>query len=477
MAHFWNVLDNLWLRLASVRLTLVLLIGLGLLAIPGTLVLQYNISNVDPALQYEYDFFKWGEALQLFTAYQSFWYVGLLVLLSMNLIACSTERWPQMLKLARAKPVKLSAETFERLPKELTRTWNVNLSKAEAEKILLQFGSEKNRNFKILEDNDQAFQIFWQTGQWSRIANYLVHISLLVIFAGGIVGAMYGFEGGANIPAGSAVDTFLMFKEGKASGLIPAPGGLSNERLLGFRLEAESFDVRFYENFPNRAREYVSKLNVLRNGQLLKSAFIRVNEPLEFENFTFYQASYGRLGDFNVQGRVINKANPLNDQVYFKSKLGQSKQMNHLNVEFVPIRAVMDIQGLGPGVQFLQLNEGKPQGSPFWVLKDYPEFDYKKREDSNYAIVVDDVKELFFTGLQIAYDPGAPIYWLGCLGMLIGTFYALFVTHQKFYVHFESGKLYFSGQIHRLPFGFEAKVEKISQQIKTTFQSAGREIL
>ena len=101
-AVFWRSVDRVWEAMASVKLTIVILVGLLLLGIPGTLVLQYNISNVDPGLQYSYDFWKFGQVMQLFTAYHSFWYVALMVVLSLNLVACSINRWPQMWKLANA---------------------------------------------------------------------------------------------------------------------------------------------------------------------------------------------------------------------------------------------------------------------------------------------------------------------------------------------------------------------------------------
>src|SRR5450432_2489528 len=112
MTTFWNWVDRTWLQMASVKITLFVFLSLLLLAIPGTVVMQINISNVDPGVQYDYDFWKFGQLTQLFTAYHSFWYVGLVALLAMNLIACSVERWPQMWKLAMAKPVAWAKETF-----------------------------------------------------------------------------------------------------------------------------------------------------------------------------------------------------------------------------------------------------------------------------------------------------------------------------------------------------------------------------
>ena len=76
MEMLWNRVDRIWDTLASVKLTLVILTALLLLSIPGTLVLQHNISSVDPGMEYSYSFWNFAQYLELFTAYRSFWYVG-----------------------------------------------------------------------------------------------------------------------------------------------------------------------------------------------------------------------------------------------------------------------------------------------------------------------------------------------------------------------------------------------------------------
>ncbi|MBS1985239.1 MAG: cytochrome c biogenesis protein ResB [Bdellovibrionales bacterium] len=464
---FWAWIDRTWVRLASVKLTLVVFLALLLLSIPGTVILQYNISNVDPGIQYNYGFWKFGQLFQLFTSYHSFWYVGLIALLAINLIACSEQRWPQMWKLATLKPVPLSREAMERQPAKLRYAWRTQKGKDETLQLLLKDLKQAWARPVVLEDGLDHFQVFWQAGRWSRISNYVVHTSLLVIFGGAIYSSLYGFEGAANIPTGGAVDTFLIFKEGGAAGLDRAPGGLRNERMLGFRIQAEDFKVNFYEDYPGRPKEFISRVNILENGKVMKSGTLRVNEPMKYGAFTLYQASYGRLGDFALQLRVVDKKRPYDGQTFAKLHLGEPKELGKEfgGLTLVPVRALMNVQGLGPGVQFQEFRGNQPAGTPFWVLKNYPQFDFVKRQ-APYGVVLDEVEELFFTGLQIASDPGAPVYWLGCAGMLLGTFYALFVTHRKYYLRFEKGELMFVGTIHRLPLGFEGFVAKLAERFK-----------
>jgi len=466
MAAFWDWVDRSFLKLASVKITVFILVGLLLLSIPGTLILQINMSNVDPALEYEYDFWKFGQWTQLFTAYHSFWYVGLIVILSMNLIACSVERWPGMWKMASAKPVAWARETFLRQPASLLHKWEINKQKAnirELESELLKVAKSFSRKACVTESTSETFQIFFQTGQWSRISNYLVHTSLLVIFAGAIISSMYGFEGAINIPAGSAVDSFIVFKEGKAAGLQPVPNGLVNEKKLGFKLAATDFKVEFYKDYPGRPKDFVSWLEVFEGNTSVLKKETRVNDPLIYKNFEFYQASYGRLGDYDIKFRMIGKKDPENNIFYIRSRLNEIQNVEKLKITVVPLYAATNLRGLGPAVQFTQVSaENKAVGEPFWVFQEAPLYDF--RREVPWGVVVDEVKEIYFTGLQIGYDPGSPIYWLGCAGLLLGTFYALFVTHKKYFLRYENGEFYFSGTIHRLPSGFEQKVAKIASR-------------
>jgi cytochrome c biogenesis protein ResB len=162
------------------------------------------------------------------------------------------------------------------------------------------------------------------------------------------------------------------------------------------------------------------------------------------------------MGDYKVRFRVLDRKDPLNRQASLSARLGEPQEAD--GVKLVALQAADNLQSLGPGVLFQEVKGERPVGEAFWVLQRFPQFDF--RRESPYAVVVDDVREVFFTGLQIGHDPGAPIYWLGCLGMLIGTFYALFVQHKKYYLRYERGQIDFTATIHRLPMGFEKGVAR-----------------
>jgi cytochrome c biogenesis protein len=181
------------------------------------------------------------------------------------------------------------------------------------------------------------------------------------------------------------------------------------------------------------------------------------------------------MGNFDISMRVIDKHDPYSHQSYFKTNLGTPQNVpNMKNLRLVVLRAMNNVQGLGPGVQVQELKGDQPTGEAFWVLKNYPEFDFEKRE-SSWGLVLESLDEKHFSGLQIAHDPGAPIYWLGCLGMLLGTFYALFVQHRRYHLMFDKGKIYFTGSTNRLPLGFESDLKKMAQQLQTTTSKSEKE--
>lgn len=468
---FWPSVEVVWKQLASVKLTLVVLGGMLLLSIPGTVVLQKNISNLDPGLEYSYDFWQFGQWIQLFTAYQSFWYVALIVLLATNLIVCSYERWPGMWKLATMKPKSWGVERFKKQPKDRLYSWKTELSSEDVEGKLAVLLKQKWLKPVKMQDAQGGVQYFWQSGKWSRIANYGVHTSLLLIFLGGIVSALYGFEGAVNIPEGEAVDSFVLFKEGPLANLEKAPSPIPNEKLLGFRIYNENFDVTFYEDFPGRPKGFVSNLNIIKDGDVKKKSEIRVNYPMEYDRFTIYQSSYGRTQNFRYQILVLDKKKYKEEQpIALEAKLGEISELEKYKVKLVAQQAHSNFMDLGPAVQFQEFRGQKPTGEPFWVLKEHVMFDIENRK-SPYGIVLHELEEIYFTGLQVGNDPGAKIYWIGCIGMVIGTLYALFITHRKYYLRINGQDIMFTGTVSRLPLGFDKHLQNFAKQLKGELSS------
>ena len=112
------------------------------------------------------------------------------------------------------------------------------------------------------------------------MAVYIVHASLLLIFLGGIVDALYGWRG------------FLML----------SPGGQQSGRTARTerthhcpsRSAATAAGEETYAD--GTPKKWWSKLAVVENGKEVSRKEIVVNDPLVYHGVRFYQASYGRTG-------------------------------------------------------------------------------------------------------------------------------------------------------------------------------------
>lgn len=264
----------------SLKLTMFTLITLAAISIVGTVVPQGTpppeyLHSINP---YK---LKLYQHLGFFDMYHSWWFILLLSLLSINLIACSVKRLPGIWKTI-TQPTVLLDDNLEKTLLNLTRT----VQQGDAAYLKGKVAAFLKTEFAapVITEADGVFHLFAQKASWSRLAVYGVHLSVLVIFIGAIIGSLFGYKGFVNIPEGQSVDKVMSRAE--------------KEIALGFAVYCEKFSVDYY---PNGApKEFKSILTVLENGRPV-AGFNRVpvivNDPLTYKGITFYQSSYGRLGE------------------------------------------------------------------------------------------------------------------------------------------------------------------------------------
>src|SRR5438477_3960801 len=125
------------------------------------------------------------------------------------------------------------------------------------------------------------------------MALYIVHASLLLIFLGGIVDALYGWRG------------FVMLNPGGATNQIELKNGAI--RTLPFSIRCDATGEETYTD--GTPKKYWSKLAVVDQGSEVSRKEIVVNDPLVYHGIRFYQASYGRTGKID---QLILNATPAN---------------------------------------------------------------------------------------------------------------------------------------------------------------------
>lgn len=434
-----NDSNTVWKFFASVKLALFTLCTISITSIIGTVIPQNR----------SFDFYaeKYGEGLARFyyvldipDMYGSWWFLSLLGLLCANLIVCSIDRFPFAWKQIKADPADLSVNKIEKMPFNHVVDKIDIVDPSSANSLLETLsGWDITRN----TSGDKTI-VAAQKGGWTRTGVYIVHLSILVVFAGAIVGHYLGFKGSVVIPETKQTDKIYASET-----QLPIP--------LGFDVRCDFFEIEFYDN--GMPKEYRSRLTVLENGQETLVKEIEVNHPLKYRGITFYQSSYEGYRDFLITLTDTTDSSkrtfitPFQQQVSWNEK---NIVMGVINAEAVRDRVVR-IK--------IWVQSGTNPASTFWL--DTREESSTEQSGIPYTI---NAKQMYATGLQVARDPGVWLVYLGCFLMMAGLYVAFFMSHRRIWLVISqensSCSLRIAGSTNKNKIGFEKTFSELVETIE-----------
>ncbi|WP_420209230.1 cytochrome c biogenesis protein ResB [Candidatus Electronema sp. JC] len=444
--------NPVWAFLASVRLALLLIGLLASTSIIGTVVQQ----NKEP----EHYVQAWGktgaaviDAFHFDDMYNSVWFLLLLGAFSLNLTVCSIDRLPGVVRLVRKDNLEISPEQL--LKMKMQRTVPVGGSVAAAAEKAAAYLTGKGWKTARRDKEGGQILLFAQKGGWTRYGVYVVHISILIILLGAVIGSptvakkilkneQFAFKGGVLLPETRATSRIFSYDD-------------ESEIPLGFTVRCDFFDIHFYDN--GMPKDYLSGLTVLEDGKEVLTTTIEVNKPLIYKGVTFYQSSYN-----DMHRPIIHLTNtatgkkmvfPVNPQEYDKTQSWQEADGSQGMLRIQSAESIPSPSGAGSTTK-MQIWLMDAQGPPsmfsiFYnqpVIVERPGAKYELRIGPHYA-----------TGLQVAKDPG--VWWVygGSALMLLGLWVAFFMSHRKIWICVREEKggatAVFIGQVNKNSLGFE----------------------
>ena len=443
-----SFINSVWDFFCSLKLTISLLISLALTSIIGTVIPQ---GQVPPEYVAQISAIKLQiyAKLGFFDMYHSWWFITLLYVFSLNLTSCSIKRLPHVFKFI-SEPTLVLAESMRNsfsLKKEITFSAPLEQGREKLKEFLgKEFGAP------VVSEHNGEYHLFAQKSAWCRLGVYVVHLSILVIFVGAIIGSLFGYKGFVTIVEGSSISS-LETRSGKH---IP----------LGFDLRCDQFSVAFYNT--GAPKEFKSILTVLENGQPVKdytNLRIVVNEPLTYKGITFYQSSYGQSNEgsehyFSVVplggGTPTRIAIREGDTTTLKD--GTTFKLLETTPE---VRQFM--QGFsGPAARVEVTFKGKAPQS-YIVLKNYPEINAQRGDAVTFNYEGSNAK--MYTGLQVAKDPGVWVVWLGCTLMIVGLFIAFFMSHKRVWVVVSKGHIRMYANASKNQAAFQPQFEELAEKL------------
>jgi len=447
--YLLDYLNSIWKFFTTIKLAVILLLSLAVTSIVGTLIPQ----NESPAAyfqDYGEFFYRIFDVFDFFDMYHSWWFQLLIVLLTVNIVVCSIDRLKATWKIVFAKNPIFNLSRFknhadkenlveDRSPEQLKDIYEPFISKG--------FGYTRT------EPTDKGFCIFAEKWRWTRLGVYGVHLSIVLLLVGGLIGSIFGFDGYVNIPEGEAVNSIRIRNSAQA-------------KSLDFEVLCEDFDVSFYDS--GAPKEFRSSLTILEHGQPVLKKDIIVNDPLRYKGINMFQSSYGPLPPKEV---TLSFTSTKTGQAYQKKVLmGQQIDIPEAGGKFVvkDYDNAYQFRGrpIGEAFSGILIPEN---GRPIEILLPvrFPDFDQGRK--GNVAVSVKDYDRRYYTGLQVTKDPGVWVVYAGFILLIVGCYIAFFMSHQRLCLDIvKKGKksiVMVAGTANKNKLGVPNRIKKISEKL------------
>jgi cytochrome c biogenesis protein len=443
---FIEILLNLF---RSLKLTITLLILLAILSIIGTLISQ-NAARAEYIQRYGTDLYNVLDFFNLFDMYHSWWFSAILLLLVINLIACSIQRLPGILTQVFREPDTggLKDSMLRALPYvEKVRISNPMNRESDIQSYLYKWFKSPLRT-----ETESAIDFYSEKGRFSRLGVPLTHLSILIILIGGLTGSLWGFRGYVNILEGETIDrVFFKIKDQDVA------------KPLDFRVRCDDFKITYY-NLPGKekhVKDYTSILTILEDGNEILRKTVEVNHPLHYKGLAFYQSSYGAIHHISLGAQRKDKK----EKTILRMDEGETVPIPNSNTQIRLLRYVPQVHTFGEGVQVVLFRPNQmPQTA--WVLKDLPKFDQQRNDD--FILTFEGVTSREYTGLQVTKDPGVWVVWIGSGLMIFGLIVSFFFSHQRVWVRIpkdSGGEIVLAGSANKNRVAFEKTFGQLVDEV------------
>lgn len=460
-------LKSIWTKiyqtLASVRTGIFLIIVVGIFSAIGTVILQRPTSEpADMQRAYSPETLAWLDRLGLTDVFHAWWFLILLCGFCTCLIFVSIDRWPNAWKVY-AHPVRFATAPFRAsLPQSVKipiKDGATALSVAERIFSRFGFGSER-------VTQDGATGLFGEKQKFAVFAVYIVHMSLLFIFAGYIVDGIVGYRGNIQVPEGQALGQIT---------LRDNRGGES-KKALPFLIRCDGAGEETYAD--GSPKKWWSKLALIEDGKEVATKMIIVNDPFVYKGIRIYQSSMGQSGTpktLTFQATPAKGGEPEKVEVPLNGKAALADGESLSVLRWVPDYYIQDNEVYkksddpeNPAVQ-LGLTNAKGETKKLWIL--YAQANTTEGQDAPYVFALKGATWAQFTGLEVSHQPGQFGIWVGVVLMAFGLVIAFYTQHSRVWATvIDDGKggklLWVGGTTNKNRDRFQAKFEQIKAALQ-----------
>ena len=410
--------------LADLRFSIFILLLISFCSIIGTIIEQdqsieiYKINY--PLTNPLFGFLTWDLILKfgLDHVYRTWWFFTLIFLFGITLISCTFLQQLPSLKIARRCQFFRTTGQFYKLK------ISTILNNFSFNKILLRI---KKNKYSIFQ---QKNIIYCYKGLIGRIAPIIVHLSMILVLLGTIVGSLFGFKAQEIVPKTETFHIQNILNNGQLT-VIPKTSARIND-----------FWITYTKN--KTISQFYSDISVLDNqGNETTRKTISVNYPLIYKGVYYYQTDWNLIGlrFQNLDNEIVEY--PLINILNNQNKVWLTWISNNSSLNDGIVAIIDNLEGYcsvynetGQFLGNIELNETVNFKRPITLLE-----------------------IISSTGLQIKTDPGIPIIYLGFFFLMISTLIS-YITYSQIWVIQKNQKIFIGGNTNRAIFEFELEFFK-----------------
>lgn len=470
--------------ISSVRFGVSLLISLVVLSMIGMLIIQQNVDGFDayfasltPAERLVYG------RLGFFDIYHSWYFNFLLLVLSLNIVLASIDRFPSAWSYI-VKPKLWATKKWLFAQQQSASVGFVDqTSEGVIQKTKAAF--EKHGLRSTVSEKNGDLYVFGERGKYNRIGAYIVHVALLTLFLGHFVALQTGFDADVRMIPGQETDQIQMIQfdlDKKEKFNVQLPFSLTCTDI-----EQKLIDPRGSIDVTNTL-DWRTQMKVSDPEYGETVADISMNKPFSYRGYRFFQAQTIPVGNAREITLDLTSQATGEKQKVTIPRLGNSTLPDGTNVEFAEFLPDFVLNGDKPDTRSGEYNNPAavlsvtpPGGQRIRVfamggataqnapMLSAPKAGYKwgltAYEKSPFAHV-----------LSIKYDPfnGAFIAWyFGGFGLIGALCFVFFFSHKRVWALVEKGEngsteVTLGGNTNRNHVGFEEKFKKIEAELRAS---------
>jgi cytochrome c biogenesis protein len=293
----------------------------------------------------------------------------------------------------------------------------------------------RQRQYNVIQ---QGSYIYAYKGLVGKIGPILVHLSIICILVGSVLGSLTGFMLQELIPKGELFHLQNIISSGSLS-YIPQ----NFEGYIG------DFNIAY--NDQGMVDQFYSEIDILDNDlQIKKEKTIFVNEPLRYSGVTFYQT------DWSIVSLKFTLNNRENFEIFLREVNGESNSrfwIGSLESE-AKSKILVVLQDL-TGKYLLYDSEKKLLGQS--------EIGHKIFFNGNHLRLN---KILPSTGLQIKSDPGIPLVYTGFFFLIFSVLIS-YTSYFQIWIVKKQNKVYVYGDTNRAIYFFEKSILEIINNLQS----------